>query len=250
MHRASHPQHVHRANRHSAIPRTLALEQLFRYAHAMARPRTFSIDDLLDVAETIVTSGDAAGLTLRALSAASGASNGSIYHLFRSKEELLARAWLRSSERLGTVAQEAIVAAEIASGSGVETVVAVAEAPVEFANRYPASAQLFFAQRSAQVFSADLAPEIREAIDEDRARFIAKLRLLAKKMWDRTDGVAVAAITACVVDIPGSLVQRSLTAGREVDSATVARIDAAVRAVLALPLAPPRNTPKTRTEES
>ena len=62
----------------------------------MARPRTFSIDDLLDVAETIVTSGDATGLTLRALSAASGASNGSIYHLFRSKEELLARAWLRS----------------------------------------------------------------------------------------------------------------------------------------------------------
>ncbi|NLA35716.1 MAG: TetR/AcrR family transcriptional regulator, partial [Actinobacteria bacterium] len=32
----------------------------------MARPRTFSIDDLLDVAETIVTSGDATGLTLRA----------------------------------------------------------------------------------------------------------------------------------------------------------------------------------------
>lgn len=62
----------------------------------MARARRHSLEDLLDVAEQLVTSGDPTGLTLRALATGAGASNGTIYHAFRSKEELLARLWLRS----------------------------------------------------------------------------------------------------------------------------------------------------------
>ena len=75
----------------------------------MARARLHSLDELLDVAEEIVTHGDPSGLTLRSLAATSGASNGTIYHAFHSKEELLARLWLRASARLGTLPSARLV---------------------------------------------------------------------------------------------------------------------------------------------
>lgn len=55
-------------------------------------------------------------------------------------------------------------------------------------------------------------------------------------MWGR-DHVAVEAVAACVVDVPGGFLRRRLLDEREIDTATEARIEAAVRAVLAVPLA-------------
>jgi AcrR family transcriptional regulator len=214
----------------------------------MARPRLHSRDDLLDVAEQLVTSGDPAGLTLRSLATSSGASNGTIYHAFRSKEELLARLWLRATARLGTIMEEAVQSigqTAHASTAAREAVVAVAVAPVVFTRRHPASAQLFFAQRSDQLFSADLAPDIIVSLEVEQKRFTGMLIALAAGVWDRKDRFAVEAIAACVVDIPGGILRRALIEGRGVDDATERRIEAAVRAILAVPLDPPRH--KTRS---
>jgi AcrR family transcriptional regulator len=200
----------------------------------MARARLHSLDDLLDVAEELVTHGDPAGLTLRALAAASGASNGTIYHAFHSKEELLARLWLRASARLGAVIEEAA-----ASGADpVGLVVAAALAPAEFTRRHPASAQLFFAQRSDQLFTGDIDPDLVTALATERARFTRLLVDLAVGVWDRKDRAAVDAIAACVVDVPGGILKRALIERRDADDATARRIEAAVRAILALPLDP------------
>lgn len=201
----------------------------------MARPRKHSLDDLLDVAEQLVTTGDPAGITLRSLAAASGASNGTIYHAFRSKEELLARLWLRACDRLGDLMAEALDG----TAGGDEAVVALALTPVTLAERYPATAQLFFAQRRDQLFSGDLAPEVVDALDAQYQRMTDLLVTVALDLWDRKDGVAVEAVGACVVDIPGGLLRRQLSWGRGVSPATGDRIVAAVRAVLALPLDPP-----------
>jgi hypothetical protein len=64
-------------------------------------------------------------------------------------------------------------------------------------------------------------------------------------VWERTDRFAVEAIAACVVDIPGGMLRRALIEGRPADEATERRIEAAVRAILALPLDPPPR--KTRS---
>ena len=207
----------------------------------MPRPRLHSLDDLLDVAEQLVTSGDPAGLTLRSLATSSGASNGTIYHAFHSKEELLARLWLRATSRLGTIMEEGIQSVDqTAPGSTAaqEAVVALAVAPVVFTRRHRASAQLFFAQRSDQLFSADLAPDVVASLEGERKRFVGMLLALAAGVWDRKDRFAVEAIAVCVVDIPGGILRRALIEGREIDDETVRRIEAAVRAVLAVPLTP------------
>jgi len=205
----------------------------------MARPRLHSVDDLLDVAEQLVTSGDPAGLTLRSLASSAGASNGTIYHAFSSREELLARLWLRSTARLGAIMEEAVRSAGDGEEAELRAVVVVALSPIVLARRYPTSAQLFFGQRSDQLFSADLAPELLTALAAEQARFTGLLIMLAEGVWGRRDRIAVEAIAVCVVDIPGGLLRRPLLEGRGVDAVTERRIEAAVRAVLAIPLDPP-----------
>jgi AcrR family transcriptional regulator len=206
----------------------------------MSRQRLHTLDDLLDVAEQIVTSGDPSGLTLRSLAAAAGASNGTIYHAFGSKDVLLARLWLRSWSRLGDLMAEAM--GERAEASGEDAVVAVALTPVEFVRRFPASARLFFVQRRDQLFSADLPPEIETELNSVQEKFVEVLIALARGVWGRGDRIAVEAIAVCVVDLPGGILRRCLLEDREADEATAARLEAAVRAILTVPLEPPPST--------
>ena len=211
----------------------------------MARQRLHSLDELLDAAEQLVTGSDPGGLTLRALATTAGVPNGTIYHAFRSKEELLARLWLRASSRLGAIMEEALPPPGRIDPDGAavaqDTVVAVALAPVLFTRRHPASAQLFFAQRSDQLFSADIDPDVVACLDVERKRFTGMLISLAAGVWGRKDRAAVEAIATCVVDLPGGIVRRALIEGRSVDDAAERRIEAAVRAILAVPLDPARS---------
>lgn len=182
-----------------------------------------------------MTSSDPAGFTLRALATSAGASNGTIYHAFRSKEDLLARLWLRASSRLGEIMRDAV---DSADGSGVAAVVAVALAPAEFVRRFPASAQLFFTQRRDQLFSTELPVDVAAELTTTQDRFTELLITLAQGVWNRGDRHAVEAIAVCVVDLPSGILRRILLDGRRPDDVTGRRIDAAVRAVLAVPLDP------------
>ncbi|MFE7224990.1 TetR/AcrR family transcriptional regulator [Nocardioides sp. NPDC057577] len=212
----------------------------------MSRQRLHTLDDLLDVAEQIVTSGDPSGLTLRSLAASAGASNGTIYHAFGSKDVLLARLWLRSWCRLGDLMAESMGQ----GATGEDAVVAVALTPVEFVRRFPASARLFFAQRRDQLFSADLPPEIETELASVQEKFVDVLITLARGVWDRGDRIAVEAIAVCVVDLPGGILRRCILEDREADEATAARLEAAVRAVLTVPLEPRRAQASPNTTRS
>lgn len=204
----------------------------------MARQRLHSLDDLLDVAEEIVTGGDPAGLTLRGLATATGASNGTIYHAFSSKDQLLAQVWLRAWGRLNDHLVEAVEAGAGSGQSGEDVVVAAALAPVTFVRRYPTSARLFFAQRRDQLFSGDLPPEVQAELQSVQQGFVELMITLARSMWTRADRDAVEAIAVCVVDLPTGLLRRRLLEGQVADEVTRARLEAAVRAVLAIPLPP------------
>jgi len=213
----------------------------------MARPRVHDLDALLDAAERIVTDTGSAGLTLRALATAAGASNGSIYHAFSSKEEILARAWLRASERFLALLDERLEAALVPGGSGEDAVVAAALAPVGFTERHPESARLFFGQRRDQLFTADVPAELVERLDAAQERFTAVLVRLAEARWQRRDAVAVEAIAACVVDLPGGLLRRQLLAGGRPDPQTGPRIEASTRAILQLTVPAPTRRSGSRT---
>jgi AcrR family transcriptional regulator len=214
----------------------------------MPRPRTHDLDSLLDVAEQVAGAEGPAGLTLRRLAAEAGVSNGSIYHAFSSKEELLARVWARAAGLLLGL-QKARVEAALTNrrtneASAIEAIVAVAVAPVDFAIDHPAGARLFFMQRRDQLVAQNLSVSVADELAAIQADFTRLLIRLAQARWTRHDRIAVEAIATCVVDLPGGLMRRKLLTGIQVDSQTRAQIDAACRAILdlELPAAPVRRT--------
>ncbi|WP_113702203.1 helix-turn-helix domain-containing protein, partial [Nonomuraea lactucae] len=96
----------------------------------MPRPRTHDLDRLLDVAERLVAEGGLEPFTVRGLAAASGVSNGAIYHAFGSLPVLLGRMWLRAAGDFLDL-QEELARAVRGSGpeAAVAAVVAAASAP-------------------------------------------------------------------------------------------------------------------------
>lgn len=203
----------------------------------MPRPRLHDLDQLLDTAEQLVASSGIGDLTLRGLAQAAGVSNGSIYHAFASKEELLARLWVRTSDRvLATMLERMASARSGGADSAVDAVVAVALTPLELIRVRPDAARIFFSHRREQLVSTTLPNDVRGALDDVQRRFTAALIDLADGVWGRRDRIAVAAITACVVDLPSGLLRRQLFDERGVDPHTEERIAAAVRAILQLPL--------------
>jgi AcrR family transcriptional regulator len=60
----------------------------------MARPAKFTEDLILNAASEIVAADGPGGATIAAIGHALGAPSGSIYHRFRTRDELLGRLWL------------------------------------------------------------------------------------------------------------------------------------------------------------
>ncbi len=171
-------------------------------------------------------------VTIRAVAAASGMSNGAIYHSFGSRAELVARMWIRAARRFLDVQNE-LVDAALADGPGgdaaVQAVVRAAEAPAEFAERYPASSRLVSVLRHDEVLGAELPESVAAEVRAQHRGLVAVMRRLSAHLWHREDRRAVEVVTACIVDLPTALL---LSRDRLADPDTRMRLRAAVRAAV------------------
>ncbi|OMB96598.1 TetR family transcriptional regulator [Mycobacterium colombiense] len=194
----------------------------------MPRPRVHDRDVVLDAVEDLVARSGPAAVTIRAIGATVGMSNGAVYHTFTSRGGLMGQAWLRAGQRFLAV-QTSLADQAMTSGGPIDAVVAAADAAVVFTERYPGSSTLVLRVRREEVLAddvpGDVADELRR-LDKHLVAFMVRLALAA---WDRKDAAAVDAITSCVVDLPTALLLRRDRLG----SATArAQLHAAVRAVL------------------
>lgn len=199
----------------------------------MPRPRLHDVDHVLDVAEELLASRGASGVTLRTLATAAGVSNGSLYHAFGSLPELLGRTWLRAARRF-LVSQAKRT--EAALPDSAAATVAAACAPADFANQHPSAARLLLFVRRDALLGPDLPEALADELGALDREVVTLLKRLAEAHWGRLDARAVEAMTACVVDLPTALLRRSLELPGPVDADARARLEAAVRAVLAVPL--------------
>ncbi|RWA21816.1 hypothetical protein MBRU_14020 [Mycolicibacterium brumae DSM 44177] len=209
-------------------------------------------DDILDAVEALVCARGAAGVSIRAVSAATGVSNGALYHEFGSRAALLARTWLRAGRRF-LACQSALVDAALSRGAGAEAlsrgagadaVAAAADAPVAFADAHPAAAALLLTVRREEVLAADVPDDIAAQLRDLNGELTGLLIRLATAMWDRRDAAAVAVITSCVVDLPTALVLRR---NRLADPTARLALRAAVTAVLDVGPPPRRRKPPSDT---
>jgi AcrR family transcriptional regulator len=197
----------------------------------MPRPRVYEPDRVLDAVESLAVASGPATVTIRAISATVGVSNGALYHSFGSRTGLMGRAWLRAGRRFLT-AQKALVDQALSKAGrqpAVAAVVAAADAPAVFAEQYPDSSKLLLTVRREELFDPDLPDEIvTELSDLDRLLVGLMIRL-AVNLWDRKDARAVDTITTCIVDLPTAILLRRDRLG---NATAREHLRAAVRAVL------------------
>lgn len=197
----------------------------------MPRPRLHDPDAVLDAVEDLVARSGTSAVTIRAVGAAVGVSNGAVYHTFTSRGGLMGQAWLRAGRRFLAV-QTALVddaATGTDPGGPIEAVVAAADAPVVFTEQYPGSSTLLLRVRREEVLADDVPDDIADELRRLDELLVDLMVRLAVAVWERKDAAAVDTITSCVVDLPTALLLRRDRLG----SATArAHLRAAVRAVL------------------
>ncbi|BCQ10279.1 TetR family transcriptional regulator [Mycobacterium heckeshornense] len=191
----------------------------------MPRPRVYDIDRVLDAAESLAAEAGPSAMTIRAVAAAAGVSNGAIYHTFGSRAELLARTWLRAARRF-LATQRALVDGSLAPR---EAVVAAAAAPAVFAQQHPQSSSVLLAIRREELSDKEIRRELADELAATQAQLVELMVHLATMMWGRKDAAAVDVITTCIVDLPTSIV---LQRNRIHDPTALDHLRAAVRAVL------------------
>jgi AcrR family transcriptional regulator len=177
-----------------------------------------------------VASGPAA-VTIRAVSASVGVSNGALYHTFGSRAGLMSRAWLRAGRRFLDIQNALVDQALSATGppAPVAAVVAAADAPVVFAEQYPDSSKVLWAVSRKELLDTDLPDGVAAELSDLQRLLVGLMIRLAVSLWDRKDPRAVDTITTCIVDLPTAIVLRR---DRWADPTAREHLRAAVRAVL------------------
>jgi AcrR family transcriptional regulator len=186
----------------------------------MARPQIYSADAILDSARTLVLDAGARAATVNAIAAASGAPKGSIYHRFRSLDELLAAMWIRAVRR-----SQAMFLAALEHPDPTTAAVDAALALHDFARDERADARLLASLRPedlmARVELADVNRPVRDA-----------LTTLARRLFGATTREAIERTTCAVVDLPIGATRRHLIAGSPLPRTLRPQLAAAVRAAL------------------
>ena len=123
----------------------------------MPRPRVYEPDQVLDAVESLTVASGPAAVTIRAISAAVGVSNGALYHTFGSRAGLIGRAWLRAGRRFLDLQNALVDQALSATGpqAAIAAVAAAADAPVVFAERYPNSSKVLWAVSAEELIASD-----------------------------------------------------------------------------------------------
>jgi AcrR family transcriptional regulator len=197
----------------------------------MPRPRVYEPDQVLDAVESLTVASGPAAVTIRAISAAVGVSNGALYHTFGSRAGLIGRAWLRAGRRFLDLQNALVDQALSATGpqAAIAAVVAAADAPVVFAERYPNSSKVLWAVSAEELIASDPPEGVAAELSDLHRLLIGLMIRLAVNLWDRKDAAAVDTITTCIVDLPTAIVLRRNGLG---DPTARQQLRAAVRAVL------------------
>jgi AcrR family transcriptional regulator len=196
----------------------------------MAPPRKHSTDDILDAARALVLADGPRAASVAAISQASGAPVGTLYHRFGTRDGVLAAAWFRALERF----QAGALAADAAHADDpLEAGVAIAGAALTFAASHPDDARLLLAVRQRDLL--DGAPdELRARLDARNAPLQAAVKRIARALYGHADARAVDRVTRAVVDVPTAAVRRHARGdGRALPRWLAADVAAAARMLLA-----------------
>jgi AcrR family transcriptional regulator len=186
---------------------------------------------MLDAARALLLEEGARSATIEAIAGASGAPTGSIYHRFGSRDELIARLWIRAVYR----SQASFVAA-LERDDPKEAALAGAMSIFDFCAEHPADAQLLVAFRREDLIrtvpDGPLADEL-EALNRPVERAVVRL---AHRLYGGRSRAALDRTLLATFDLPYGAARRYLIAGTQLPSGVRADLARAVAAVIDEPL--------------
>jgi AcrR family transcriptional regulator len=196
----------------------------------MGRPTVHAAATLVKAAQGLAAAGSADDVTIAAVARASGAPVGSIYHRFKSRDGLLAAAWLDAQAAF----QSGFVAA-LARDSGPPGLPAALHVTA-WARHDAVRARLLVLHRPREFGLGDWAEGDRERARALGADLEAALDRFCVRHLGGRGGDHRRLATFALLDLPYAAVRRYLAAGID----PPAQVDGYVAAALAAVL-PPRN---------
>jgi AcrR family transcriptional regulator len=183
---------------------------------------------MLDVARDLLLDGGAHGATIEAISGASGAPTGSIYHRFGSRDELVTRLWMRAVRRSQSAFLEATdvedpAAAAVRAGLSI----------FDFCREQPQDARLLVSFRYEDLVRAApaqgaLAEELRE-LNRPLDGVVVKL---ARGLYGRAGRAELDHLLLVIFDLPYGAARRHLIAGVEPPERLRPHLERALKAAL------------------
>jgi AcrR family transcriptional regulator len=175
----------------------------------MARPRKYDDDTLLGAALTLLAERGPAAVTVPAISNATGAPSGSIYHRFHSRDLILARLWVRTTARF----QQGYLAAldqDDLDRAAVDAALHV----VQWTRSHPTEATVLLLHRRSEL--ADTWPgELGHELAGLEAATSEALADHARRRYGAAPAeTALHRVTFALVDVPYAACRRPLLAGQ------------------------------------
>lgn len=200
----------------------------------MLSHRLYHPDLVIDCVEALVARAGLDALTIRALTTATGFSNGAIYRAFGSRGGLIGRMWIRAESRYLELVKNLVAQAH----NPFDAVVAAAEASVLYPQQYPKSAAVLFNVRRTEILSQPMSTDVSDqlkALDHELVKIMSRL---AMDLWQRCDAEVLDLVRVCVIDLPKWIALRNSKFGVPLVGEY---LRGAIRAVLAV--GPPPLTP-------
>jgi len=182
---------------------------------------------MLDAARDLLLERGARAATVEAIARTSGAPSGTIYHRFGSRDELIARLWIRGVHR-----SQASFLGAIEGKEPREGIVAGGLSIVDFCAQEPADAQLLVAFRHDDlVRTAPTGPLADELATLNTPVERAVVRL-ARALYGRASRAALDRVILATFDLPYGAVRRHLIAGQPLPQGLRAELQRAIEAVV------------------
>ena len=194
---------------------------------ARGRPQLHSRGAILDAARDLILQEGARAATVGAVSKASGAPKGSIYHRFASLDDLLAEMWIRAMKR----SQDAFIGA-LADPDALSAAINAALSISEFAQRHPADARLLASLRREDLIESVATAQLRRELERLNRPLEDALAEFSRRLYGNASPEALERTVFALVDLPIGATRRHLIAGTPLPPTLGRQLAAAVRAAL------------------
>jgi AcrR family transcriptional regulator len=194
----------------------------------MPRPAKHSVQGILDAAADIVARDGPGAATVTAIGRAIRAPNGSIYHRFQTRDELLGRLWLRTAAQY----QDAFAAAAKLPDP-VEAALAAALSLPRTARADLTGARIMLLHRREDFLSGSWPPDLMHEATRLAEQATGVIGTMTRRLFGRnTDANRLTTVFA-MLDLPFAAVRRHVSKGEAPPPHVDGLIETAYRAVIA-----------------